>query len=202
MTYSAAEAYSLAQASIAKNTANELQLEVTLAEKEIRAAAFQGRTFAYYHSVQMGDPLGDPSVDDALTDLQRQFRDTMTAAGYRVGRHEITGYWKLEFGAPAILQTIVLYQVRTSLTPGAIIPQTIDAITKALNELTPAVSAEVRFVPDVDETAYGSQPSIGYEFIVVAVQQDSSKDHSSVVQTALLNSGLGYTTTNTLVNKI
>lgn len=186
----------------AKNDSDDETIKkvVSSCEAVIQRAISNGFYSTLFDGGDIGKPLGDVNDDSALTPLQVRFRDEMTSAGYVVSSEK--GWWKLSWGSIDIETSVVTYLVYTSVTPGAIYQQTINAINSALQTLVPPVRANIVLTPDFNESDVGKVDQNIALYVVTAHQQDKATNNTTTIMNALTSSGLGYTTANTKVIKV
>lgn len=196
MTLNAAQAVNLTNNAITVQDSRDLVNEVTRAESGIRNAATRQQFRLAYNASIIGNPDDDPANTAGLTPQQIDFRDTFENSGFVVTRDEDSGYWLLSWEDQGVEHLVNLYSVRTTLAPGAIQTQTIDAIESYFESLTPRVRARVEIVQisggDIDETQFGAPASTFYEYVALVTQPDMSTDYSAGLKAALLATGLGY----------
>lgn len=198
-----AQTYTLNSANV--NAEQELSNETQLTESAIRAAAGQERYKVIYNATVIGNPTGDPLSDDNLTSTQIAYRDSLLTSGYKVGLDEDTGYWLIDWSISGPEQLVTIYSIRTTETPGAIQTTTLNQISSYFSGVTPSVDVNPFAVAinggDIDESDFGGTPSVFYEYIVIATQQNSA-DHSSGLKTSLVANITEYTTLNIQVYKL
>lgn len=206
MVLPASTANTSTQTAIATNNAAIVQEEVGVAEGLIQRAISFGKTEVLFNAIKIGNPTTDINDNSTLTANQISFRDAFTAAGYQVSIDSRTGYWNLSWGTTGVESSVVVYIVRTQVTPGAIETATNTKITDTLSALSPIaypVSSLVQINGgNINESDIGLTDQVYYEYIVRVRQQDTGTDYSSNIQTALETSGLGYTSTNTKTYKV
>ncbi len=201
MTLTADQANQFTQDTIVKNTDTDLTTELQRAEQQIRQR-IRGEFFKLsFNATIIGNPSGDPSDDDNLTSTQILFRDHFTGDGYKVGISIVNGtdFWLLDWADVGAEVLTSLYSIRTTVTPGAIEQQTIDAIDNFFNSLPLRATSITTLVPfndgDIDEGDFGAPSSTFYEYTSLVNQQDDT-DHTTALKTALRASGLGYVDDN------
>lgn len=191
MALSAQLANQLTNDSAQRNLDRDVRDEITLAESQIRQRAGLGLFTLSFNARIIGNPIGNPQNDDALTERQIDFREHFIDLGYLVSIDPQNGNWFLNWEDVGAESKVSVYSIRTTVTPGAISQQTIDVIDNFFDGLTPSATSKTEFTGDLDETLFGATTSNFYEYTSVVEQQDDT-DHSSGVLDALRASGLGY----------
>lgn len=191
MTITAAQANQFTLDTIANNTDRDVTDEAQKAESQIRNEIGRENFETAYNALIIGNPNDDPIDDDVLTAEQILFRDHFTDDGYKVSRDPINGFWLLNWAQVGAEIITSVYSIRTTVTPGAISQQTIDAIDNYFNTLDLRATSETVFNGDIMEGDFGAPDSVFYEYTSKANQQDDT-DNSAGLKTALRASGLGY----------
>lgn len=206
MVLSAASAITLTSNAVRVHEAQALTTEVGRAESAIQNAASRELYLIHYNATLVGNPPMDVDEDSSLTDLQIEFRDAFVDAGYLVSRDE-DGFWLIrwaEQGAPSLVQ---VYSVRTTVTPGPVLNQTLDKINVFFEQLLPKTPHVVKFINlgtggDISEGDFGASASTFYEYLAIVQQSEPDTDHKAGLLSALTTAGLGYTGANTEVYKL
>lgn len=196
MTFSAIDAQILTSNTITSTNESDVQLELTLAEKNITSAASIGQYFVLYNATIIGNPLGNPDVVSNLTENQETFYQLLINAGYIVTLDIATGWWNISWATSGAEVTVAIYTFRTTLVPTAIVSSTISTITAYFASLIPIVYTNVSYNGFINEAGFGGATSTFYEFTITANQGSDTTDHSTSLKSAILAQGLGYTTNN------
>lgn len=198
MTLDAQQAYNLTLATIDINDRRRLDEELMFAERQIRSRISAEIFNLSYNAKIIGNPSGNPADDAVLTELQILFRDHFVNDGYRVTLDPDNGNWFLSWEDVGSEIAVTVYSVRTTVTPGAISQQTIDAINNFFGSLIPSATSRVILVDttpssggDIPESDFGAPDSTFYEYLTLAEQQDDT-DHSFNLKAHLRATGLGY----------
>ena len=198
MVLSASQANSLTLSSIQITDEQQLNQELASAEARIRQVAGLGKFKLGYNALILGNPVDDPQDDSNLTDLQIQFRDHFNDQGYIVSLEPETGFWLLDWTEVGAESQVTIYSARTTVAPGPVSQQTIDAINTYFDGVIPAVNSRVEIVDtdppsggDIPESDFGAPDSVFFEYIIIAEQQNDF-NHKDAIKTALKASGLGY----------
>lgn len=192
MTLSASTAYSLASNAASVHDTDQVNQEISLAEMRIQNAATYGLFTVAYGASLIGNPSSDPSVDASLTTNQLAFRNAMQAAGFVVSRDSATGYWQFDFAQEGPEQTVTVYEIHTSVTPGPVSAQTVTLLTTFFHDLNPTVTSKIYI---------GASAISGTYIHLCVVQQQTNTDLSTDIRASLTAAGLGYSNGNTTVSK-
>lgn len=203
MVLSAAQAVIFSNTAISIQEQNKLVQEVSLAERAIKNAATRQAFKVAYNALIIGNPPTEDIFNDAsLTQTQIEFRDSFDNAGFSISRDEDSGFWSISWEDQGAEQLVTVYSIRTSVTPGAVMTNTMTIIENYFESLNPKARARVEFINppmsggDVDESAFGAPGSTYYEYIAV-VDQPNDINHDADLKNALILSGLGYQETPT-----
>ncbi len=209
MVLQASDAGQITDQAIAVQTERDVKDEVFLTEAQIRRAGRRQRRDTVYNAQILGNPAGDPSDDEKLTDPQIEYRDHFVGADYVVTLDEDTGWWRFDWNSVGVEQSSVVYSIRTTVTPGAIADDTLDLIEEFFAAQNPAVTARATVVEvnggDIDETDFGATTSVFYEYTAVVTQtQQQDTDFSADLTAYLIAQGapLGYLTGNVQAYRI
>ena len=201
----AAQAIALTTNTQAADDATNLQNEIGAVEAKIRLAGQLGFTRIVYNSLIIGNPSGPLGTVD-LTPQEETFYNTLIGANYAVDTQENTNFWTISWAVVGAEAKVNVYSVRTSLAPGSISTQTIDAINAVLTAQHPPVTAKtvVNTISggDIPETDFGSTNSVFYEYTVVCTQFALNVIYSTQIKAALVAAGLGYNSGNVQVYKM
>jgi hypothetical protein len=192
MTLPASSAYQMSQNASSVNQTELVNTELALVEARISNASTRGLYQIIYSAAKIGNPAGDPNLDNSLTANQIVFRDTLQGVGYKVAQDEASGFWWINWALTGNEASISVYQIETTVLPGSVEEDTITAIDLFFRTLDPSATDRVLIA--------GSALSGTYIHLVL-VQQQTSADHSDDLQTALEATGLGYSSGNTSVSK-
>lgn len=203
MVLSANDARTYVSVAATLKNANDLNTELMRLETKIRQAANALHSKIVYNASIIGNPYDDPHVDSNLTDTQKSFRDSLINSGYVVGIDEDTKYWLVSWegiGAENLVSVYILY---TTVSPGAVENQTIEAIHSYFSNQTPVITSRVNAVTinggDIDETTFGADDSVFYQYIIM-VEQPNTTDHSEGIMSAVVAAGAGYDDTEGSAN--
>lgn len=203
MVLQASDAAQITDTSILIQNEQALNREIFLTESRIRRAGRRQKRETVYDATILGNPFADPSDDNNLSDLQKDYRDYFVTAGYIVSLDENTGWWKFDWSQLGSDVNTVVYSIRTTVTPGAISDDTIELIEEFFAMQNPAVTATASVVTinggDIDESDFGATASTFYEYHArVGQSQSQSTDFSADLTTYLEVQGapLGYLTGN------
>lgn len=193
MVFDSQQANNLTNFSIQANEDAAVTQEISNAENQIRQA---GRFEAFklsFNALVIGNPV---NLDDStLSPEQTRFRDHFVDNDYVVSIDPTNGNWLLDWSTVGSEVSTSMYSVRTTVLPGPVSTQTIDAINSFFTALSPTVTSRTEVVTinggDVPESLFGAPDSVFYEYIVLADQPDDT-DHSVALKAALAASGLGY----------
>jgi hypothetical protein len=186
---------------LVSTSADDVQLEVSLAEGRIRGAAGLGLFSTTYNATILGNPQVDPRTNTELPPNQLQFFQLFIEAGYTVSVDTATGYWLLSWGAAGPESLVQIYTFRTTFNPSSIISQTKVAIENFFAALRPTVHSTVTYNAFIDEAGFGGTTSTYYEFTIITDQQDPT-DLSSGLETTIQIQGLGFTSLNSAVYRL
>lgn len=192
MGISATTANSISQTSLSKINTDKVVGEVDKMERAIMNASGRGQFYALLNAKVIGNPSADPSQTEELSGLQRVFRDVFVTRGYTMTIDGNTGYWKAVWETQVMDVIPQVYSIRTTVTPGALVTQTITTINTLFAELSPPVSVTSKLVESLEDP---------YEYTIIVNQLDQSVSYVDEITTALVTSGLGYTMENTTVVK-
>jgi hypothetical protein len=201
MVLPASDVLILTNNSLLKTNSDDLQLEISLAENRIRAAAGLGLYNTTYNATIIGNPQTDPRLHTDLPPNQLDFFDAFVDAGYVVTVDTATGYWAFSWSAEGAESLVQIYTFRTVFNPTAIIDDTKIAIENFFAALRPTVHSVVSYNNFIDEAGFGGTSSTFFEFTIVTDQQDPT-DLSNGLRTAVIGQGLGYTINNCNVYRI
>ena len=199
MVLQASDAAQITDTSILIQNEQALNREIFLTESRIRRAGRAQKRETVYDATILGNPFADPSDDNNLSDLQKDYRDYFVTAGYIVSLDENTGWWKFDWSQLGSDVNTVVYSIRTTVTPGAISDDTIELIEEFFAMQNPAVTATASVVTinggDIDESDFGATTSTFYEYHArVGQSQSQTTDFSADLTTYLEVQGapLGY----------
>lgn len=189
MVLPVSQAQSYTNTAIINTTTEDVTREVQITEGAIRTAAGQERFKVNHNARIIGNPLGDPNVDENLNEPQIAYRDVYINAGYMVGLDEDTGYWVIDWSFVGPEELVTVYSVRTIELPGGGLSQeTLDQIDLFFSNVLPAVTSTAYIISinggDIDETDFGGTPSVFYEYQVI-VTQPNDDDHSTDLRNSL-----------------
>ena len=198
MTLDAQQAHNLTLATIDLKDRQRLNDELTFAERQIRSR-ISAETFTLSFNARIiGNPIASPGEDSNLTPLQILFRDHFILDGFKVTLDPDNGNWLISWEDVGSEIDITVYSVRTTVTPGPVSQQTIDAINNFFSSIIPSATSKTVLVDtnpssggDIPEPDFGAPDSTFYEYLVLAEQQNDT-DHTSALKAHLRATGLGY----------
>jgi hypothetical protein len=202
MVFPASSATTFTNNNIALTASNDVQLEINGVEEQIRFATGIGAFEILYNASTIGNPKGPPQVESNLTPNQETFYTLLINAGYVVTFDSGTGRWKVSWAVAGPEALVNVYSFRTTLAPGGIFTNTINAIEVFFAGLTPVVHSVAVTNGDIDETTFGASADTFYEYTIVVDQEFNTTDYSSALKTYVVSQGLGYLTGNCNVFKM
>lgn len=202
MVLSSTTAYNLTSQTISIQDQDKLDREIDMTERKIRSAAGLERFDMNYSATWIGNPVQDVDAENSLTELQVEYRDLLRSKGFIVEKADEANLWYISWKEQGPEAKVRVYSFRTTVAPGPVEEDTIEAILNYFTTVNPVATARAfLFSPagsggDVPETDFGAADSTFYEYVAVVGQQDIDADRSDALQTYMLAAGLGYDNTN------
>lgn len=196
MVFPATDAVYLTSNTITTTSSTDLQVEVSLVEERIREAAGLGVFSITYDAQIIGNPGIDPRSSIDLPQLQLDFYNLFSAAGYLVGLDRFTGRWFFSWASTGAEQLVAIYSIRTSMDPAAVVGNTLDAIAAYFASISPVVHSRSSYNSNINEVGFGATSSVFYEFTVIVDQESDTTNHAGGLKSFLINSGFGYNFSN------
>ena len=202
MVFPANQAQTLTTNTIANTSNDDIQLELTLCEQQIRNATGLGLYKLLYNAKILGNPKGPPQEANNLSDNQEAFYDLLINAGYVVSLDTGSGRWDINWAARGPETLVAVYSFRTTVIPGAIYVQTINAIAAFFSGQIPTMKSVVNVIGDINESDFNGTDSVFYEYTAVVDQEFDDTDYSSPLAGFLTTQGLGYDGSNCAAYKL
>lgn len=200
MVLPAAAALTLTNTAITYTDDSEIQVEVSRAEIQVEKAVGKGTFAITYNANIIGNPVIDPRIFTAdLPPLQQRFYNTFVESGYIVGLDPLTGYWSINWAPSGPEAQVLVYSLRTSFNPVAVVDRTIASLKVFFEGLVPVVYTDIAYNGNIDETTFGGAASTYYEFTIIAGQDSDRTDHSTLVEGFITTQGLGFNSGNSKV---
>ena len=202
MVFSANDALIFTNNQIVQAAAAEVQIEIGMAETEIRRATGLGLFNIVYNATVIGNPIGPPQISTNLTANQSTFYGLFVGAGYLVDLDDNTGRWFLNWAPVGPESQVSVYSLRTTITPTFISPATITLIETFFAGISPVVHVNVILSGTLNEADFGGTGTIFYEYTIVTDQEFNLTDFSAALKAMLITQGLGYLSGNCQIFKI
>lgn len=200
MVLPAAAALTITNTAITYTDNSEVQVEVSNAEIQVQKATGKGVFAITYNANIVGNPAIDPRMFTAdLPPNQQRFYNAFVESGYIVGLDPLCGFWSINWAATGPEAQVLVYSLRTSFDPTAVVDRTISALQVFFNGLVPVVHTDIAYNGNIDETSFGGSASTYYEFTIVAGQDSDRTDHSTLVEGFITTQGLGFNSGNSKV---